>query len=210
MSLKKDEWQKDNPFMLDFKTAESAREYIELGGVGAVEVRIERAFSIRLKLLKQKILQLLNMDLQDNCALDLVLNSILVDVRALFLESDWRKRNATLQNVYRARGMQDRALEVDAVFKEEVLPEVTLERVVKDWVDKRVVHVDWLWDDEEILFFERIESLIFGGEMHNLLRVVMRLVDDYENMVSRFGSNLHEQIDLVVANLTGREEADDR
>ena len=107
-------WNKDNPFMPDLKTVKDVKEYIAAGGIGAIEARIERAFSVRFGELKEKISRLFDIELNDPFLANLLLTSILVDTRALFLESDRQKRNATLQNVYRSRRMDDRAAAVDA------------------------------------------------------------------------------------------------
>ncbi|MDU8458147.1 hypothetical protein [Pseudomonas syringae group sp. J254-4] len=196
-------WQKDNPFMPDLKTAKDVEDYIAAGGLGVIEARIERAFSARFSELKEKISRLFDIELSDPFEANLLLTSILVDTRALFLESDRQKRNATLQNVYRARRMESRAAAVDAVFDEEFFPGKSLREVIKAWVDKRVVHMDWLWDDDEVILFKRMESLIFGGGMKNLLIVLVELITEYEEVVLRFGENMREQLDLIVRSMTG-------
>lgn len=165
-------WKPGNPFMPDLKTANDAREYLKAGGIGVIEARIERAFSARFGDLKQKILRLTDIEPDDVFVKDVLLTSILVDTRTLFLESDRQKRNSTLQNVYRARRMEERAKSVDEVFDEKVLDGKTLREIIKSWVDKRVVHMDFLWDDDEVIHIKRIEWFIFGGGMNNLLFVL--------------------------------------
>lgn len=201
-------WNKDNPFMPDLKTVKDVKEYIAAGGIGAIEARIERAFSVRFGELKEKISRLFDIELNDPFLANLLLTSILVDTRALFLESDRQKRNATLQNVYRSRRMDDRAAAVDAVFDEEFLQGISLRVVIKAWVDKRVVHMDWLWGDDEVILFKRMESLIFDGGMKNLLVVLLELIAEYEEVVSRFGENVQEQMDRVFRAMTGGMEAE--
>ncbi len=196
-------WQKDNPFMPDLKTVEDVKSYLESGGMGAIEARIERAFSARFVELKEKISRLFAIEKADPFAANLLLTSILVDTRALFLESDRQKRNATLQTVYRARRMEERAEAVDAIFDEKVLQGKSMREVIKGWVDKRVVHIDWLWDDDEVLLFKQMESLIFETGMKNLLQVLLELIAEYEEVVIRFGENTQEQMDRVFRAMTG-------
>ncbi|MDR2307953.1 MAG: hypothetical protein LBE53_12260 [Paucimonas sp.] len=200
-------WQKDNPFMPDLKTVEDFKSYLELGGIGAIEARIERVFSARFVELKEKISRLFAIEKADQFAANVLLTSILVDTRALFLESDRQKRNATLQTVYRARRMEERAEAVDAIFDEEVLQGKSMREVIKGWVDKRVVHIDWLWDDDEILLSKQMESLIFESGMKNLLQVLLELIAEYEEVVIRLGKDSQEQMDRVFRAMTGGMEA---
>lgn len=206
--MKKLGWKPNSPFTPNLKTANDVREYIRAGGIGMVEARIERAFSNRLSDLKEKIFRLLDLKLDDIFVANVLLTSILVDTRALFLESGRQKRNATLQNVYRARRMDEHANAVDAVFDEKVLDEKPLRDVIKSWVDKRVVHMDYLWDDDEVIIFERMESLIFGGEMKNLLFVLLNLIAEYEDVVSMYGENAQEQLYRVMSVMTKGVEED--
>ncbi|MBH3362207.1 hypothetical protein [Pseudomonas sp. URMO17WK12:I11] len=193
--------------MPDLKTVEDFKRYLELGGIGAIEARIERVFSARFVELKEKILRLFAIEKADQFAANVLLTSILVDTRALFLESDRQKRNATLQTVYRARRMEERAEAVDAIFDEEVLQGKSMREVIKGWVDKRVVHIDWLWDDDEILLSKQMESLIFESGMRNLLQVLLELIAEYEEVVIRLGKDSQEQIDRVFRAMTGGMEA---
>lgn len=201
--MKKPEWKIDNPFIPNLKTAENARHYLGAGGIGSVETRIERVFSTRFVELKDKISRLLAIEKADPFLANLLLTSILVDTRALFLESDRYKRNATLQTVYRARHMEEQAKAVDAIFDEKVLEDKSMREVIKGWVDKRVVHIDWLWDDEELLLFKQMETLFFETGIKNLLQVLLELIAEYEDMVTRFGENTQEQINLTLRAMTG-------
>ncbi|WP_157280287.1 hypothetical protein [Pseudomonas brassicacearum] len=158
--------------MPDLKTTEDVRRYFDLGGIGIIEARIERVFSARFSELKYKILRLLAIEEVDPFLANLLLPSALVDTRALFLESTRQKRNATLQTVYRARRMEERAEAVDAIFDEKVFQGKSMREVI----NRRVVHIDWLWDDEEQLLFTQIEILIFETRMKNLLQVLLDLI----------------------------------
>jgi len=196
-------WNKDSPFMPDLKTAEDFRRYLDIGGIGIIEARIEGAFKARFLELKDKIFRLVAIEDVDPFVANLLLTSILVDTRALFLESNHQKRNATLQTVYRARRMEERAKAVDAIFDEKVLQEKSMREVIKGWVDKRVVHMDWLWDDEELLLFTQIETLIFETGMKNLLKVLLEIIAEYEEVVARFGEDSQEQLNRILKAATG-------
>lgn len=196
-------WQENNPFMPDLKTAEDCRNFITAGGLGMVEARIERAFSARFVDLKEKINRLAAEQRWDTFEANLLLTSILVDTRALFLESDRQKRNATLQNVYRARRMDVRADAIDAIFNENKIQGQSLKNIIKSWVDKRVVHIDWLWSEEEVIIFTQMESLIFGEAMKSLPQILLEIIDEYEDFVGRFGKDFQEQIGKVFEAMTG-------
>ncbi|MFU1518279.1 hypothetical protein ACM25P_07170 [Vreelandella alkaliphila] len=99
--------------------------------------------------------------------------------------------------------MEERAKSVDEVFDEKVLDGKTLREIIKSWVDKRVVHMDFLWDDDEVIHIKRIEWFIFGGGMNNLLFVLLKLIAEYEEVVARFGENAQDQLHLVLSEMTG-------
>lgn len=189
--------------MPNLKTAEDFRDYLKVGGIGIIEARIERAFSARLLELKEKITRLIAVEQADPFHENLLLTSILVDTRALFLESDRLQRNATLQNVYRARGMEERAYAIDSIFNEKVLHERSMKDIIKAWVDKRVVHMDWLWDDDEALIFDQIEALVFGSRIKSLFEVLLQLIEEYEALVAHFGKDIQEQLEKVLLAMTG-------
>lgn len=78
-----------------------------------------------------------------------------------------------------------------------------MKEVIKGWVDRRIVHIDWLWDDEELLLFTQIEKLIFGSGMKNLLQVLLELIAEYEEVVVQFGENSQEQLYQMLKAATG-------
>lgn len=196
-------WQKENPFMPDMKTAADVKKYIVNGGFGLVENRVEKIFKSRIIELKEKILRFKSIGNSDVFLANLLLNSILIDTRALFLESDRHKRNSTLQNVYRARSLEDRAAAVDNLLDEKILNELSIRKIVKSWVDQRIVHIDWLWDDEEVKIFKEIEYFIFNDKVKNLNETLLKLISDYEEFISQYGDNTREQTELVMKAMTG-------
>lgn len=203
MSINDGKWQADNPFMPQLKTADEIRHHIAIGGIGAIESRIEAAFSARLKDLKEKIIRLESIEKNDLFLSNTLINSILVDCRALFFESGRLQRNATLQNVYRARRMDEKAEAVDEILNQEVIDGKSLREVIKAWVDKRIVHMDWLWDEQESAMLEDIKGLIFSEKLNGLFGILKGLVDEYEAIVGRFGKDAKEQFELTLRALTG-------
>jgi hypothetical protein len=77
--------------------------------------RIEEVFYKKFLKLRQKINKVLKLS-DDLLDYDVYVDSILVDCRAIFLETKNRKSNSTLQNSYRARNLDDLANEIDEFF----------------------------------------------------------------------------------------------
>ncbi|MYN18275.1 hypothetical protein GTP81_16105 [Rugamonas sp. FT107W] len=189
--------------MPELKTVEDFKQYLDSGGVGAVEGRMEKAFALRLANLKGKISRLELVSGQDVELANILIDSILVDCRALFLEDDKRKRNSTLQNIYLARRMPEKAQAVDEVFDMEIVPGKKARKIIKAWVDRRVVHMDWLWGDEEVAYLENIRRIIFSGGIDETFKCLKTLIEEYERFTAQFGKDSREQIDLVLTWLTG-------
>lgn len=202
LNMKNVKWDPNNPFMPLLKTSDDAKSFIAYGGVTCIESKIENVFGLRLDALKEKIRRLRAADASNVFVANLLVDSILVDCRALFLENKRYARNVTLQNVYRARRMDEEATRVDGILSMYVSPERTAHDVIKAWVDKRVVHLDWLWDEEEERIFQDIKAFLFNSERGGLLELLDTLIEDYEKMRSTFGKNTREQIDMVLAAMT--------
>lgn len=203
MSLKNLGWQKNNPFMPDIKTADDFRKYIKQGGFGLIEKQIETIFRERLEGLKEKIIKLKSIGDSDKLVSNIIISSILVDTRALFLENERYKRNATLQNVYRARKMDSKAEDIDKIFDEKVFCELSLKEMVKEYVDKRIVHIDWLWSDEEEGISNKINHILFNDKGINLQVTLLKIIEDYMLFISQHGKDSREQLDLVLQWMTG-------
>lgn len=202
-NMKNVKWDPNNPFMPLLRTTDDAKSFIAAGGVACIESKIENVFGPRLEALKEKIRRLRAAGDSNVFVKNLLVDSILVDCRALFLENKGRARNATLQNVYRARRLDEVATRVDKILSMSASSERTARDVIKTWVDKRVVHIDWLWDEEEERIFEDMKAFLFSSERGGLLELLDTLIEDYEKMRSTFGKNAREQIDMVLAVMTG-------
>ncbi|WP_449405790.1 hypothetical protein [Massilia phosphatilytica] len=99
--------------------------------------------------------------------------------------------------------MDEAATSVNELLNMNVSPGRTARDVIKAWVDKRVVHVDWLWDEEEERILEDMKAFLFNTEGGGLLELLDKLIEDYEKMRSTFGKNSREQIEMVLSALTG-------
>jgi len=195
--------EEDNPFMPKITTAEEAKAFIAAGGVFSIESRIENAFRARLDHLKEKVRLLRAIEPGQEFMGNLLVDSILVDFRALFLESKKRKMNSTLQNVYRARRMKDKAEKVDDYLNMTVGPEKTVRLIVKAWVDQRIAHIDWISNAEETRIFEDMKAFLFDDKQGGLLKWLDTVIDDYEHATSHLGKNMREQLDIVLEAMTG-------
>ncbi|WP_143189155.1 hypothetical protein [Paraburkholderia lycopersici] len=205
--MKNVKWNPDNPFIPLLATAQEVKDFVAAGGYACIESKIENVFGQRLGALKEKIRRLRAIKVGDEFTGNLLVDSILVDCRALFLENERHRRNSTLQNVYRARQMKEKADRVDELLATKVSFEKTVRDVIKAWVDQRVVHIDWLWDEEEDRIFEDVKTFLFNSETGGLLSLLDTLIEDYEFVKSTFGANAREQTDLVFEALTGGRES---
>ncbi|WP_186139878.1 hypothetical protein [Burkholderia gladioli] len=194
-----------SPYLPKFKTKKEALEYIENGGVAWIESRIEDSFAERLRCMKEKIDRLENLRDDDPFLGNVLVESILVDCRAMFLERKKKDpaedKNSTLQNVYRARGEHEKAEKIDKIFEKKIF-EVTLREIIKGWVDKRIAHMDFLKKPEESELFSRASAFIFSESDSGMLTVLRAIVDEYEAFTRENGPNLRAAIDRVMELLT--------
>jgi len=191
-----------NPFMPKLKTRADVEAFQASGGIGAIEGRIEAAFRSRFDDLKDKIVRLNEMAETDMFLKNLLITSILVDTRALLLEDEKLERNATLQNVYLARRLVERAKNVDAALDREILPGKNFREIIKCWVDKRVVRMDWMWDEDEASAYMDMDEVFFSDGIYSFTAVLLSLIEEYEGVVARLGKNAREQMELAITALT--------
>jgi hypothetical protein len=190
LNLKNVKWDLENPFMPLLTTAKECKDFIDAGGVACIESKIEDKFGHRLDALKEKIRLLRAVSAGEEFMGNFLVDSILVDCRALFLENDRYPRNSTLQNVYLARRMEEKASKVDEFLNSTALAGKTIRDVIKAWVDRRVVHIDWLWDEEDDQILEDMRSFLFDGETGGLLKLLDILIEDYKVMRSSYRKKL--------------------
>jgi hypothetical protein len=71
----------------------------------------------------------------------------------------------------------------------------TLNDIIKAWVDKRVVHYDYLEPTEEEIIFDNISSILDRETLNNLFNYVLVIALQYEMIKNQYGKNSGEQFD---------------
>jgi hypothetical protein len=192
----------ENIYLPELKTKDDVMKFIEKG-MFFKQNRIEELFYIRFVGLRKKIHKLLTNEILDDFDYDIYVNSILVDCRALFLENSRYKFNGTLQSTYRARNLGEYAEGIDEFFDREVVEGKSLKVVIKDWVDQRLVHIDYLEPEDEGLVFENILSIIDRKILGNIFHDILIIARQYEEIRELYGKNAEEQVNRTLSWLTG-------
>ncbi|BCV52920.1 hypothetical protein [Shewanella algae] len=192
----------ENIYLPELKTKDDVIKFIEKG-MFFKQNRIEELFYIRFVSLRKKIHKLLTNEILDDFDYDIYVNSILVDCRALFLENPRYKFNGTLQSTYRARNLGEYAEGIDEFFDREVVEGKSLKVVIKDWVDQRLVHIDYLEPEDEDLVYENILSIIDRKTLRNIFHDILIIARQYEEIRELYGKNAEEQVNRTLSWLTG-------
>ncbi len=192
----------ENIYLPELKTKDDVIKFIEKG-MFFKQNRIEELFYIRFVSLRKKIHKLLTNEILDDFDYDIYVNSILVDCRALFLENPRYKFNGTLQSTYRARNLCEYAEGIDEFFDREVVEGKSLKVVIKDWVDQRLVHIDYLEPEDEDLVYENILSIIDRKTLGNIFHDILIIARQYEEVRELYGKNAEEQVNRTMSWLTG-------
>ncbi|OOE82800.1 hypothetical protein BZG72_07290 [Salinivibrio sp. PR6] len=192
----------ENIYFPELKTKDDVMKFIEKG-MFFKQNRIEELFYIRFVGLRKKIHKLLTNEILDDFDYNIYVNSILVDCRALFLENPRYRFNGTLQSTYRARNLGEYAEGIDEFFDREVVEGKSLKVVIKDWVDKKLVHIAYLEPEDEILFYENILSIINRETLGNIFHDILIIARQYEEIRELYGENVEEQVDRTLSWLTG-------
>lgn len=190
-----------NIYLDKIETPEDCLKLFEKG-IFYKQNRIEDVFYKRFVLLRKKIHKVLSGNTIDDLDYDVYVNSILVDCRAIFLENTRYKLNSTLQGTYRARHLDDFAKGIDEFFNREVIKDKSLKVIIKDWVDKRLVHVDYLEPEDEELIVENISSIIDRTTLNNIFVDMLVIAKQYESVRELYGKNAGEQIEKTLSWLT--------
>lgn len=191
-----------NIYLPRMETKEDVLKFLEKG-MFFKQNRIEEVFYQRFVQLRKKIHKVLSDENRDEFDYEVYVNSILVDCRAIFLENPRFKFNSTLQGTYRARGLNDFAQAIDEFFEREVLKGRSLKVVIKDWVDKRVVHVDCMEPEDENAITANILTVIDRKVLGNIFHDVLLISLQYEEVRALYGKNAGEQLDKVLSLMTG-------
>lgn len=193
----------ENIYLPKLKTKDDVKKFIEKG-MFFKQNRIEELFYRRFVGLRKKIHKLLTNESLDDFDYDIYVNSILVDCRVLFLENPRYKFNGTLQSAYQARNLDEYAEGIDEFFDREVVEGKSLKVVIKDWVDQRLVHIDYLEPEDEDLVFENILSIIDRKTLGNIFHDILIIARQYEEIRELYGKNTEEQVNRTLSWLTGQ------
>jgi hypothetical protein len=191
-----------NIYIDKIETKEDALKQIEKG-LHYKQNRIEKSFYEKFTKLRKKIHKIIDNKFEDPLDYDTYVNSILIDCRAIFLENTRYKFNSTLQNTYRARGLHEYADSIDDFFNQTIKNDKTLKEIIKEWVDQRLVHYDYLEENEENLIFENITSILDRNTINNLFIDILIIAQQYEEIKKVYGENAEEQFNKVIEILTG-------
>lgn len=124
-----------SPYIPDLKTKEEALDFLNKG-MFHVQDRIGEVFKQKFNMMRLKIHRILDhKEPLDELSYDVYVTSILVDCRALFLESKYRKKNSTLQNFYLSRGFESLAESIDEKLVNKEINGKKLGGIIKGWVD---------------------------------------------------------------------------
>lgn len=200
MSEKLDDFE--NIYLPELRTKEDALKFLEKG-MFFKQNRIEELFYRRFVSLRKKIHKVLANECLDGFDYDVYIGSILVDCRAMFLENTRFKFNGTLQSTYRARKLDEYAAGIDEFFDREVVEGKSLKVVIKDWVDKTLVHVDYLEPDDEHLAYENILSVIDRKTLGSIFHDILIIARQYEEVRELYGKNSEEQLNRTFLWMTG-------
>jgi len=191
-----------NIYIDPINSVEDARKVLDKG-IFYKQNRIEEVFYEKFIKLRLKIHKILENKIEDPLDYDVYVNSILIDCRAMFLENKRYLFNSTLQSTYRARNLNEYADGIDEFFERKINDNKTLKEAIKDWVDKRVAHYDYLEPEEEKAIFEATSNLLDRDVLGNLFHDILIIAKQYEEIRTQYGSNAKEQFEKTLAALTG-------
>lgn len=188
------------------KKANEILELIDKDGLFFHLRPIEKAFDLRLNQLRIKLHRFLSpefLEKYDSLDQDIYIQSILVDCRALFLESPRLKENSTLQNIYKIRHQPEKARAIDEIFDEIVVEDKSYRTIIKDVVDKRIVHIDRLDDEQEKKCLDHIDYILSRETIKSLFILLLQISIEYGEFVKQYGESSEEQLNRVLHSLTG-------
>jgi hypothetical protein len=191
-----------NIYLEKMETKEDCLKVLEKG-IFFKQNRIEEVFYQKFVKLRKKIHRVLSDECADELDYDVYVNSILIDCRAIFLENPRFKFNSTLQGSYKARRLDDYAKGIDEFFDREVVDGKSLKVVIKDWVDKRLVHADYLEPEGEESVTDNILSILDRATLGNIFHDILLIANQYEEVRKLYGKNAEEQLEKTLAWMTG-------
>lgn len=160
--------------------------------------RLLRRVDEKFAWLRRKVHRILENKLDEE-AYSIFVESILVDCRALFIENSRYKTNCTLQNFYKATNHPEYADAIDEYFDRATSNGVSLREVMKTWVDKHIVHFDYVNEEAEDTHLQGVRRLLDRQTIDNLFVDIMLFARQYEE----YRAFLYQSGAAVVEAITG-------
>lgn len=135
----------------------------------------------------------------DDETYEVYVNSILVDCRAIFIENKRYKNNCTIQNYYKATNHPEFASSIDELFDRKVLNDISLREIIKSWVDRNLVHFDFISDEEEELYLKGVLTVIDRTTIDNIFIDIMLIADQYEKYRKYLRERAYEVIEAMTS-----------
>ena len=133
---------------------------------------------------------------------EILVQSIIIDCRAIFLENTDYKYNTTLQNIYRNRSLNEYADGIDNYFNTIIKGNKSLKEIIRKFVNKRLAHVDYLEEKQENILEEDILTILDRNTINNIFVDILVIAIQYEEIRKYFGKNKGEQLDRIFETLT--------
>lgn len=148
--------------------------------------------------LRKKVHRVLSNDLDEE-SYDVFVNSILIDCRALFIENKRYSSNCTIQNFYKATNHPEYADEINTYFDRKTADGLNLREIIKTWVDKHLVHFDFVYREKEEDHLNSIRGLLNRQTIDNLFTNILLIARQYEE----YKLYLRQKADSVIQAMTG-------
>lgn len=139
-------------------------------------------FKMHFKLLLRRYRRFIEVDLIYNTDIDVItyLDMIIVQLRAMCIESQYQKNNYTAQNLLRLMKRDDLANNIDNMLAEQFFSyrnNCDIRRALKIMADKYICHYD-TFDKEEMHWCEMIEKQLRNPYDEHNLAYIMKVVID--------------------------------
>lgn len=171
-------------------------------GIFHKENRMEEVFHEKFIKLRLKIHKIIEGQYDDELMYEILVHSILIDCRAIFLENTDYKYNTTLQNIYRNRSLNEYADGIDNYFNTIIKGNKSLKEIIRKFVNKRLAHVDYLEEKQENILEEDILTILDRNTINNIFVDILVIAIQYEEIRKYFGKNKGEQLDRIFETLT--------
>ncbi|MBQ5273211.1 hypothetical protein FD763_00600 [Klebsiella quasipneumoniae] len=111
-----------------------------------------------------------------------------------------------MQNIFKVRNFPGMAEKIDNAFNEKVEGDITYREIIKDIVDKRIAHYDYVDDEIENKYLERLELIINREDFKNIFILLLSLSIDYKSFLEVYGETYEEQLNQFLNFMTGESE----